>query len=137
MVACSRSMTAPFVCVIAAFVLIWVPRMFVAVAQGRRPEGYDNQNPRDQQSRLEGWGKRAQGAHMNSFEAFAPFAAAVFVAHLGGGDPGRSATLAIAFVALRIVYTALYIANLDKVRSVVWLMACGATCGLFCLPWLK
>ena len=50
--------------------------------------GYNNHNPRDQQADLEGWGKRALSAHLYGFEGFAPFAAAVFVAHLAGGSAG-------------------------------------------------
>src|SRR5262245_54155516 len=91
-------MTVPFVCVFLAAILVYVPRVFVLIAQTRMPEGLDNKDPRGQQTRLTGWGKRAQGAHLNAFEAFAPFAAAVFVSHLGGANPQRAAWLAIAFV---------------------------------------
>ena len=129
-------MTVPFLCIIAAWLLIWVPRMVVAAAQSKMPGGYDNAHPRDQQAKLEGWGKRAQGAHMNAFEAFAPFAAAVFVAHLAHGDEKKAAMLAVAFVVLRAIYTALYLANLDKLRSTVWIAGFAATGGLFVLPWL-
>jgi uncharacterized MAPEG superfamily protein len=129
-------MTIPFVCVFVAAVLIYVPRFFVLAAQARMPEGVDNKDPRGQQARLAGWGKRAQGAHLNAFEAFAPFAAAVFVSHLAGANPGRAAALAIAFVALRVTYTALYIANLDRLRSLVWMLGLASVIGLFILPWL-
>ena len=129
-------MTVPFVCVLVAWLLVFVPRMFVAAAQARMPEGYDNAHPRDQQSRLEGWGKRAQGAHLNGFEAFAPFAAAVIIAHLAHASESRATQLAIAFVVLRAVYIGLYLANLDKVRSLVWIAAFAANGALFVLPWI-
>lgn len=45
-------MTIPFACVLVAFLLIYIPRLFVAAAQARQPEGFDNKNPRDQQSKL-------------------------------------------------------------------------------------
>jgi uncharacterized MAPEG superfamily protein len=51
-------MTIPFICVGVAFLLIYFPRLFVIAAQARQPEGYDNRNPRDQQARLTGWGRR-------------------------------------------------------------------------------
>jgi uncharacterized MAPEG superfamily protein len=128
-------MTTPFVCVALAFVLIYIPRIFAAVAQGMRPEGFDNKHPRDQQARLEGWGKRAVGAHLNGFEAFAPFAAAVFICHLAHANAGWSTNLAVAFVAARALYIALYIGNVDKVRTAVWGVGFGSTFALFLLPY--
>lgn len=130
-------MTTPFLCVALALGLIYVPRIFVAAAQARMPEGFDNKHPRDQQARLTGWGKRAAGAHANAFEAFAPFAAAVLVAHAAGADAGWSAILAVSFVALRAAYTALYIANVDRARSLAWLLGLGCVVGLFVLPYLR
>lgn len=130
-------MTTPLLCVTIAFVLIYVPRVFVAIGQSRMPEGMDNKHPRDQQARLTGWAKRAQAAHDNSFESFAPFAAAVFVAHLAGGDPAVASTLAIAFVALRALYIGVYLANIDKVRSLVWTGGMACTVGLFLLPYFQ
>lgn len=128
-------MTTPFICVALAFVLIYIPRIFAAVAQGMQPEGFDNKHPRDQQARLPGWGKRAVGAHLNGFEAFAPFAAAVFVCHLASANAAWSANLAVTFVAARAVYIALYIGNVDKVRTAVWGVGFGSTLALFLLPY--
>jgi uncharacterized MAPEG superfamily protein len=130
-------MTIPFACILAAFVLIWVPRAVVAGEQAKQPEGYDNRNPREQQARLSGRGKRAQAAHNNTFESFAPFAAAVFVAHLGHANERWSTILACTFVAARVVYPFLYIADIDKGRSAVWFVGLLATVGLFVLPMLS
>jgi len=129
-------MTTPFLCVFLAFLLIYLPRLFVLVAQARQPEGFDNRHPRDQQARLSGWGRRANAAHANSFEAFAPFAAAVLVAHLAGADARWSSILAIVFVAARTVYPMLYIANLDKLRTTVWSIGFLSVAGLFVLRWM-
>jgi uncharacterized MAPEG superfamily protein len=130
-------MTVPFTCVAIAFVLIYVPRIFVAIAQTRQPEGMDNKNPRDQQARLTGWGRRANAAHANTFEAFAPFAAAVLVAHAANADPHWSSILALTFVGARVIYPVLYIANIDKLRTVVWSVGLFATAGLFVVAWLR
>ena len=129
-------MTTPFLCVFLAFLLIYLPRLFVLVAQTRRPEGFDNRHPRDQQSRLEGWGRRANAAHANAFEAFAPFAAAVLVAHLAGADARWSSILAIVFVVSRAIYPVLYMTNLDKLRTTVWSIGFLAVAGLFVLRWV-
>jgi uncharacterized MAPEG superfamily protein len=130
-------MTVPFACVGIAVLLIYFPRLFVWRAQSLAAGGYDNKHPRDQQAKLEGWGRRANAAHLNAFESFAPFAASVFVAHLGGGSPQMATMLAVSHVVCRVVYSILYIANLDKLRSTVWTLAFLATLGLFGLPLLK
>lgn len=117
-----------------AWLLAYAPKIPLSVVMARQPEGYDNKLPRAQQDRLTGMGARARGAHLNSFEAFPPFAAAVIVAHLGGGDPRRASLLAIAFVAARVLYIAAYLANLDKLRSTLWTIGMLATGGLFLLP---
>ena len=88
-------MTVPLACVFLAFVVTMLTKAPVAVAQLRQPGGYDNRLPRDQQAGLSGWGRRALGAHLNAFEAFPAFAAAVLVAHLAGADPAWSTGLAV------------------------------------------
>ena len=127
-------MTMAFACVGIAFLLTLASKAPVAVAMARQPGGYDNSTPRDQQAALDGWGRRAVAAHLNSFEAFAPFAAAVFVAVLGGADPAWTARLSLAFIAARVFYTPLYIADLAWLRSLVWTVGFLSTCALFALP---
>lgn len=130
-------MTTPFVCVLIAFLLIYVPKIPLSVAMARQPGGYDNKNPRAQQNALDGMGARARGAHYNGFEAFPPFAAAVFVAHLGGAAADhRASILAIAFVVARTLYIGAYLADLDYLRSAIWGIGLLCTVALFCLPWL-
>lgn len=129
-------MTIPFICVFIVALLIYAPRLVVIAGQAKMPEGYDNKLPREQQARLPPWARRANAAHQNTLEAFAPFAAAVVIAHLAGADRAWSAYLAISFVVARVVYPALYIANLDKLRSTVWGLGLSCVVGLFALPWL-
>ena len=129
-------MTIPLTCVFLAFLLIYVPRMIVARAQGKQPEGYDNNNPRDQQARLTGVAKRAQAAHLNAIEGFPPFAASVFTAHLVSADARWSSILAVTYVAARALYIALYVGDKAPLRSLVWLIGTAATIGLFLLKWL-
>jgi len=128
--------TVPFACVAVAFLLIYAIRIPVIVAQLRAGGGYDNRNPRDQQAKLDGWARRAVAAHANAFEGFAPFAAAVVIAHLGHADPGWSTALAVIYVVARAIYPVLYIANISLARSIVWLIGFSATTSLFLLPFL-
>lgn len=131
------SVTIPFYCVLIAFLLIPLTKVPVGIAQAKVGRGYDNKDPRGQQAQLTGWGKRAHGAHNNTIEAFPGFAAGVLIAHLGGADADRSAMLAVIFVVARLIYPALYIANVDKVRSLVWSAGLFASIGLMLLPALK
>jgi uncharacterized MAPEG superfamily protein len=119
--------------VIAVFGLIWVPRVFVLRAQIAQPGGLDNRYPRDQQTRLEGLPRRANAAHSNTFEAFAPFAAAVIIAHLAGANAHWSAILSVAFVVLRCIYVAAYLGDRSSLRSVVWILGLATTWLLFLL----
>ncbi|MDY6829793.1 MAG: MAPEG family protein [Pseudomonadota bacterium] len=127
-------MTIPFWCLVFAMLMLVVTKVPVAVAQGRQGTGYDNQNPRDQQAGLTGWGRRALAAHQNAFESFAPFAAGVLVAHVGGASGSAAAALAVAHVLSRILYTILYIADLDKLRSLIWAVGFFSSVGLVLLP---
>ncbi|GAC1351336.1 MAG: MAPEG family protein [Polyangiales bacterium] len=127
---------APIESVLASFVLIYIPRIFVARAQARDPAGYDNRNPRDQQLRLDGLGKRAQGAHQNSFEAFAPFAAAVLSTYATGAVdryPLAMTALPIAFVLVRSLYIVLYLADRHTLRSAVWTVGMLLVASIFIL----
>ena len=130
-------MTTPFVCVLLAFLSIYVPKIPLSVAMAAEGRGYDNKHPRAQQARLEGWGARALAAHANSFEAFAPFAIGVVIAHLAGLDAHRTTLLCITFLAARLAYVGAYLANLDYLRSALWGVGFLATSGLYVLPWLS
>jgi uncharacterized MAPEG superfamily protein len=99
-----------------------------------RAGGYDNHHPRAQQSTLTGWGARALAAHLNGFETFAPFVAAVLVAHVAGAPTGLVTGLALLFVVARVAYVACYIADLSSLRSAVWGVGFLATLGLFLAP---
>lgn len=127
-------MTTPFWCVLAAWMLAYAPKIVSSVAMWQQPGGYDNKMPRAQQQKLSGWGARAHNAHLNGLENFPPFAAAVLVAHVGGGDPRRASLLAISYVVIRTLYIAAYLADSDRLRSVLWALGFCATGALFVLP---
>lgn len=127
-------MTPPFICVALAFALVIVSHWPVIFAKWKG--GYDNKNPRDQADKLEGWGARAWAAEQNAIENFAPFAAAVIIAHLSGADAQRSALLAYVFVGARALHLATYIADLDYLRTTLWFMGMLATAGLFVLAYV-
>ena len=127
-------MNIPLLCIPIAFGLVYAPKVALSVAMARQPEGYDNKNPRDQQAKLVGWGKRAAAAHANGFESFAPFAIGVLVATGTGAHPETAARLALGYIAARTLYPIMYLANIDKLRSLVWGLGFAATFALMVLP---
>lgn len=124
-------MTTAYLCVVVAFLLNFASKAPVALAMQRMPGGYDNRTPRDQQARLEGWGRRAMAAHLNCFEAFPGFAVAVLMAAATGADPVWIGRLAVAFVVARLLYIVFYLADVHALRSAVWTVGLGTNLAIF------
>jgi uncharacterized MAPEG superfamily protein len=118
-------MTFALWCVLVAAFLP-VATVGIAKARGR---GFDNSDPRLWLESQEGLVRRADHAHRNHFEAFPLFGLAVIFATLRGMDADRLNLLCGAFIALRIVYTGLYLGNLPTLRSTAWFLAiiCSVT----------
>ena len=93
--------------------------MRIAPAKG----GYDNHDPRAWLARQSDWRARANAAQANTFEAIPFFFAAVIIAHQLQASQYRLDILAVLFVALRILYIALYVGNRANARSIVWALA--------------
>ena len=74
--------------------------------------------------------QRAFAAHLNAFEAFAPFAAGVLMAQAAGVAAGLVQALALAFVGFRILHGIFYLTALHWLRSLAWLG------GFVCVAWL-
>lgn len=120
-------MTTATWCILVAGLM---PYLFVAIAKFSG-ERYNNRDPRTWESRLSGMPARANAAHLNSFEAFPFFAAAVIVAQMAQAPQERVDALALAFIALRLGYGVCYLANWHLPRSLVWLGAFACVLALF------
>jgi len=93
----------------------------------------DNKEPRIQSLKLTGAGARAVAAQGNTWEALAVFSAAILAVFISGVDLQSIATLVMVFVALRVAYIPVYLANLDKLRSLIFLAGFGICMYLFYL----
>ncbi|MBK1727547.1 MAPEG family protein [Halorhodospira neutriphila] len=113
--------------ILAAAVL---PLVFAGLAKGGAAS-FDNRRPREWLAAQEGWRQRAHWAQQNSYEAFPPFAAAVLVAEQVGAAQVAVDALAVLFIGLRLVYGALYIADLSTLRSLAWTAGLACVVGLF------
>ncbi len=121
-------------CIVYAYGLILWPRI-PAILNARRQEGrYDIHEPRVQQARLKGLAQRAQAAHLNAIEAFAPFVAAVWITYQGGADPAWRDGLALAFCAFRTLYIPAYLLDWGWYRTGIWGIAALANVALFFSP---
>ena len=123
-------MTLGYWTVLAAGIL---PYFAVVVAKWRRD--YDNAALRAGLERLGALQQRAYWAHLNGFEAFPLFAAAVIIAHLAKAPQQWVDGLALAFVLLRVGYTLLYIYNKPTLRSLAWAGGFLCVIGLFVISW--
>ena len=122
-------MTIAYWCVLAAGLMpfLWT---IVAKTTGER---FNNRHPREWQSRLTGMPARAHAAHLNAFEAFPLFAAAVIVADLHDATQSTVDLLAIAFIVLRLLYGVLYLVDQHALRSLSWFAAIACTVWIFVL----
>ena len=112
---------------IAAF----LPYPLVTLAKAKR--GYDNRAPREQLELAQGYRKRAHWAQLNAFEAFPPFAAAVIVAQIQHAPQATVDTLALTFIAMRVLHAVFYILDKPTLRSIVWALGFACVVGLFVL----
>ena len=115
-------------CVLVAAIL---PYVWVLIAKRSAPN-FNNRNPRAWLAKQDGNYKvqRANAAHLNAFEAFAPFAAAVLMAQVAGVDPSQVALLALTFIGLRVLHGLFYLFDVPALRSLAWLG------GFVCMAWL-
>ncbi len=100
------------------------------IGRPRHAGGYDNHDPREWLARQGGYRRRANAAQTNGFEALPLFIGAVALAQQMGAVQARVDGLAAAFVLLRIVYVALYLADRPTLRSVVWALALAVNIAL-------
>ena len=120
-------MVIAYWCILVAALL---PYGWVVIAKRTGPR-YNNRDPRQWIARQEDPRiQRAYAAHLNAFEAFAPFAAGVLMAQAAGVPVGLVQGLALAFVAFRILHGVFYLTALHWLRSLAWL------CGFACVVWL-
>ncbi len=129
-------MTLANTCIIVAALL---PIVCAGLAKSRgfgkrrRDGGYDNHDPRRWMSGLQGWQARANAAQANSFEALPLFIAGVLAAQQMQAPQDRIDLLAASFIGIRLVYIAVYLADLATLRSIIWALGLACSIGLFFL----
>ena len=89
----------------------------------KRQGGFDNNNPRAWLARQTDWRARANAAQANTFEALPFFFTAVIVAHQLQARQAMLDIMAFMFVVLRIAYIMMYVADMAKTRSSIWVVS--------------
>jgi uncharacterized MAPEG superfamily protein len=105
-----------------------------------KPLGYrefDNARPRDPAFWEKPLRARAQGAHQNGIETFPFFAAAVLLAEFRGCPQSRIDALAVAFVALRLLFVAAYLGDRPWTRTLLWNLGFAVNVAIFIQPLFK
>lgn len=99
--------------------------LLAAVAAKAGGAAYDNNDPRPWLAHQHGWRARANAAQSNTFEALPFFYAAVLYALHSDAPQSYLTALMGAWLAVRLVYLAVYLAGLGSIRSLVWAIGLG------------
>ena len=94
----------------------------------------DRKTPRLGVAKLEGLPARAYGAHLNAFETFAPFAAAVIIAHIVEGASATINWLAVIYIVARLGHLGFYLADRQPLRSAAFFLGLLVTIIIFVQP---
>ncbi|MHC8347367.1 MAPEG family protein [Pseudomonas sp. RT6P73] len=123
-------MTVALWCILIAIFLPYLCTGIAKVVGGYRLR--DNHDPRDFLDSLNGLGRRAHAAQLNSFEVTPAFAAAVIVAHLAGNaELVTINVLSVLFITSRLLYIICYLADWHILRSLVWFVGMGLIVSFF------
>lgn len=120
------------IAIFCVFLAALMPYIFTILAKRQGNYIRHNDAPRDYLNKLTGVHQRAYWAALNSFEAFAPFAAAVIIAlFLGHVNVYTINVLSVCFIVVRVLYGICYIANFPMLRSLIWVVGIGIVIALY------
>ena len=108
---------------------LWIPYIAAQVMTNGALAAQNYLDPKPRPVPL--WGQRANRAHINAVESFAPFAALVLIAHVAGKADATTAFCAISFFWLRLVHAVVYWLGLPFIRTVVFTLGWIAVVVLF------
>lgn len=127
-------MTTPFWCLLVAVLIPYSLAGFGAYQRVKQLGELDNKNWRaDQLPRLTGIGSRVYAAQANAWEALAVFTAALATAHFLGANADAVATTSLVFIVARLGHALFYLLDLDKIRSLAFVIGWGSCLYLFYL----
>ncbi len=108
---------------------LWIPYIVCQVMTNGFLEPTNYVDPAQRPVPL--WGKRADRAHLNAVESFAPFAALVIIAQVAGKADAMTAFWAMSFFWLRLAHAVVYWLGIPYVRTLVFIFGFVCVVGLF------
>ena len=105
---------------------LWIPVVigYVAARGPLKPQDYEVAPT----SRLPDWVNRANRAHMNAVESFAPFAAVTLIGHAVRVSTPVTAAAAMVYFVARLVHAVVHVTGFSRLmaRTVVFTVGWGA-----------
>lgn len=120
--------------IIVLLCLCAMPYVFAVISHYYRQKQLgkvDNQYPREQYTHLQGAGARAVAAQQNSWEALVIYSAALLAVVASGLDVKYLAEAALIVLIGRLFHGVFYLTNLDKLRSLTFVIAVAPCFYLF------
>ncbi|PIT14447.1 MAPEG family protein [Snodgrassella alvi] len=112
-------MTLAYWCVLIAMLLPWIAASYAKKSGGFSTD--DNHQPREFLAKAGGKAARANAAQQNGYEIFAPFAAAVIIAHATENAAQFTINFwSVLFILSRLGYFYCYINDKSFARSCIW-----------------
>jgi uncharacterized MAPEG superfamily protein len=112
-------MTLAYWCVLIAMLLPWIAASYAKKSGGFSTD--DNHQPREFLANAGGKAARANAAQQNGYEIFAPFAAAVIIAHATENAAQFTINFwSVLFILSRLGYFYCYINDKSFARSCIW-----------------
>jgi uncharacterized MAPEG superfamily protein len=131
---CHQDKAFPMILTVICLLIAGLMPVFTVAIAKAGDGSYDNGQPRDWSSNLDGYRKRAYAAHLNHYEAFPFFAASVLACLIIQPFSTWLPLLAVLFIIARLAYTAAYVSNQSTLRSLCWLAGWVITILIFLIP---
>jgi uncharacterized MAPEG superfamily protein len=108
---------------------LWIPYIIAQVVTNGflAAQNYVDPTPRP----VPLWGQRANRAHINAVETFAPFAAIVILIHITGKENGMTAFWAISYFWLRLAHAIIFLLAIPFLRTLIFVLGFVCVVGLF------
>ena len=108
---------------------LWIPYVIAQVTTNGPPKPENYRDPTQRPMPL--WGKRADRAHLNAVETFAPFAALVIIAHVTDKANAMTAFWAAAYFWLRLAHAVVYLLGIPLIRTIIFTLGYVSVIGIF------
>jgi uncharacterized MAPEG superfamily protein len=108
---------------------LWIPYIVAQVVTNGPLQPMNYVDPAQRSVPL--WGQRANRAHINAVETFAPFAALVILIQLTGKTNPMTAFWAMSYFWLRLAHAIVFLVAIPYLRTLIFVLGYVCVVGLF------